>query len=426
VPTDSIAQVWAGGRIATMDPRTGVPYGLIENGALATRADGTIAWVGPREGLPAAGLGLGAMHELGGRLVTPGFVDAHTHAVYAGDRSRDFESRMAGATYAEIARQGGGILSTVRATRAASVEALERASLARVRALAQSGVTTVEIKSGYGLDRETELAMLRTARSLGERCNVGVRTTYLGLHARPPEFAHADAYVDFVIDEMLPAVAAERLAEAVDAFCETIAFSPAQVSRFFGAARSLGFEVKLHADQLSDGGGAALAARFGALSADHLERASPEGLAALAAAGTVAVLLPGATYFLRESVRPPVDEMRRLHIPMAVATDCNPGTSPLVSMPLALNLACTLFGLSPEEALAGATRNGARALGLGARAGLLAAGYAADFVVWDLETPAQLVSAIGGQPVLTVVRSGAPRGAVPSRGEASAIVASGV
>jgi imidazolonepropionase len=392
-----------------MDPQRSAPYGLLDDGAFVTRADGTLAWVGARADVPAAFAAL-EVRPLGGRLVTPGFVDAHTHAVYAGNRIRDFEMRLGGATYAEIARAGGGILSTVGATRASDQAALERASEARVRALAASGVTTLEIKSGYGLDRATELAMLRAARALAERCDVAVSTTYLGLHALPPEFRDADAYVDFVIRDMLPAVAAEGLASAVDAFCETIAFTSAHVERYFVAARALGFAVKLHADQLSDGGGASLAARLGALSADHLEHASPEGLAALAAAGTVAVLLPGATYFLRERALPPVDAMRALGIPMAVATDCNPGTSPLVSMPLALNLACTLFGLTPEESLAGATRHAAQALGLGARVGRLAPGYAADFVVWDLDEPAALAYAIGAQPVTTIVRGGRARG----------------
>jgi len=401
-------RLWAGGRIATMDPARATAYGLLDDGAIVTRADGTLAWVGERAALPAAFGALETEH-LGGRLVTPGFVDAHTHAVYAGSRIRDFEMRLGGATYAEIARAGGGILSTVGATRASDQAALERASESRVRALAASGVTTIEIKSGYGLDHVTELTMLRAARTLAQRCDVGISTTYLGLHAVPPEFGNADAYVDFTIRDMLPAVAAEGLADAVDAFCETIAFTSAQVERYFAAARALGFAVKLHADQLSDGGGASLAARFNALSADHLEHASLEGLAALAAAGTVAVLLPGATYFLRERTLPPVDTMRMLGIPMAVATDCNPGTSPLVSMPLALNFACTLFGLTPEEALAGATRHAAQALGLGARVGRLAHGYAADFVVWDLEDPAALAYAIGAQPVVTVVRGGRVR-----------------
>jgi imidazolonepropionase len=323
---------------------------------------------------------------------------------------QDFEMRLAGAHYDEIARAGGGILSTVRATRAASAAALESASEKRLIALAQSGVTTVEIKSGYGLDRDTELAMLRTARALGERHGIGVRTTYLGLHARPPEFADADAYVDFVIERMLPLVARERLADAVDAFCETIAFTAAQTSRYFDAARELGFNLRLHADQLSDGGGAALAARHGALCADHLEYASAQGLAALAASGTVAVLLPGATYFLREKKLPPLDELRRLGIPFAIATDCNPGTSPLVSMPLALNLACTLLRASPEEALAGATRNAARALGLGDRIGTLSAGRVADFAVWDVERPAELTYAIGANPLHLVCRGGRVHG----------------
>ncbi len=401
--------VYTHARIATMDPQVRAPYGFIPDGALVTGADGTIVWVGARAALPQnCAKHAPVRRDCGNRLLTPGFIDCHTHAVYAGHRARDFELRLQGASYADIAQGGGGILSTVRATRAAATT-LEATSQARVRALAASGVTTLEVKSGYGLDRETELAMLRAARALGERCDVAVHATYLGLHAKPPEFADADAYVDFVIAEMLPAVKAERLAEAVDAFCEAIAFSPAQTARYFDAARALGFAVKLHADQLSDSGGAALAARYGALSADHLERASGEGLAALAAAGTVAVLLPGATYFLRETVRPPIETLRRLDIPIAIATDCNPGTSPLVSMPLALNLACTLYRLTPEEALVGATRNAARALGLAERAGVLAPGYAADFVLWDATEPAELAYEIGAQAPHAVLRAGRER-----------------
>jgi imidazolonepropionase len=326
--------------------------------------------------------------------------------VYAGDRSQDFEMRLAGARYDEIARAGGGILSTVRSTRAASGEALESASERRLLALAESGVTTLEIKSGYGLDLETELRMLRTARALGARHAMRVRTTYLGLHARPPEFASADEYVDFVIEDVLPAIASENLADAVDAFCEAIAFTPAQTARYFDAARGLGFALKLHADQLSDGGGAALAARHGALCADHLEHASPQGLAAMAAAGTTAVLLPGAAYFLRETKLPPLDEMRRLGVSIAIATDCNPGTSPLASMLLALNFACTIFRVTPEEALAGATRNAARALGIADRAGTLSTGRVADFTVWDVERPAELAYAIGANPLYLVSRGG--------------------
>jgi len=390
-----------------MDAREPVAYGMIDDAALVTSRLGDVVWIGLRTNLPPAlSAAATALHDLGGRLMTPGFVDCHTHLVYAGDRSQDFEMRLAGAHYAEIARAGGGILSTVRATRAAGSGALESVSERRLVALVHSGVTTVEIKSGYGLDRETELAMLRVARRLGERYGVGVKTTYLGLHARPPEAASADDYVDFVIDEMLPEIARERLADAVDAFCEPIAFSAAQVARYFDAARALGFSLKLHADQLTDGGGAALAARYGALCADHLEHASPQGLAAMAAAGTVAVLLPGATYFLRETTLPPIDELRRLGIPFAIATDCNPGTSPLVSMPLALNLACTLFRITPEEALAGATRNAARALGIADRAGTLAVGRAADFAVWDVESPALLAYAIGANPLHLIARGG--------------------
>jgi imidazolonepropionase len=390
-----------------MDPALRTPYGLINDGALVVGHDATIEWVGPVEELPPELLASAGMVEgVDGGVVTPGFVDCHTHLVYAGNRARDFELRLGGAHYADIARSGGGILSTVRATRDAGFAALETASERRLRALAASGVTTVEIKSGYGLDRETELTMLRVARALGVRCGVDVRTTYLGLHAVPTGYADAEGYVDFVIAEMLPAVAAEHLADSVDAFCETIAFSSAQVARYFDAARALGFSVKLHADQLSDGGGAALAARFGALSADHLEHATLEGLADLAASGTVAVLLPGATYFLREPKRPPVGELRRLGVPIAISTDCNPGTSPLVSMPLAMNLACTLFELTPEEALIGATRNAAQALGLGDRVGMLRPGHVADFVVWDIEHPREIAYGIGANPVRRIVRHG--------------------
>jgi imidazolonepropionase len=390
-----------------MDARLGEPYGLIEDAAMVTSGDGDIKWIGPDGRLPGDVADLvDAEHHLGGRLMTPGFIDAHTHLVYGGNRSHDFELRIAGMPYADIVRTGGGILSTVRHTREATKEKLESASESRLLALAASGVTTVEIKSGYGLDRETELTMLRTARALGLRNSIRVSTTYLGLHARPPEYPNLDEYVSFVIEEMLPAIAREGLADAVDAFCETFAFTPVQTARYFDAARELGFAIRLHADQLTDSGGAALAARYGALSADHLEHASPAGLAALAAAGTVAVLLPGATYFLREQRMPPIEELRRLGVPFAIATDCNPGTSPLVSMPLALNLACTLFRITPHEALAGATRNAARALGIADRTGMLTPGRCADFAVWDVERPAELAYAIGAQPPYLVSRGG--------------------
>jgi len=401
--------VFLGARIATMDPASRTPYGLVNDGALVVADDATIAWIGPVDDLPPELLASARTVEgVDGGVITPGFVDCHTHLVYAGNRARDFEMRLSGAHYADIARTGGGILSTVRATREAGFARLQAASEQRLHALARSGVTTVEIKSGYGLDRETELTMLRVARSLGARCGVDVRTTYLGLHAVPPGFTDSEAYVDFVIEEMLPLVAAERLADAVDAFCETIAFSRAQVARYFEAAQRLGLPVKLHADQLSDGGGASLAAEYHALSADHLEHAAPEALLALAQSGAVAVLLPGAAYFLRETKRPPVAELRRLGVPIAISTDCNPGTSPLVSMPLALNLACTLYGLTPEEALTGATRNAARALGIGERIGTLRPGQVADLVVWDVDHPREIAYGIGMEPIRAVVRHGQP------------------
>ncbi|MBC5809580.1 MAG: imidazolonepropionase [Candidatus Eremiobacteraeota bacterium] len=383
---------------------SGGAYGFVDDGTLVVE-NGLIVWAGPRTALPSSFEG-GTVHDVGGRCITPGFVDPHTHAVYAGSRSNEFELRLRGATYADIARAGGGILATVRATRAASDGELAGASLPRVAALRANGVTTLEIKSGYGLDRETELRMLRVARSLGPAANVRVRTTYLGLHALDPAWSDADAYVDFVCADVLPAVAAERLADAVDAFCESIAFTTEQTARFFEGARALGLAVKLHADQLTDCGGAELAARCGAQSADHLERTSEDGVRELADAGTVAVLLPGAFYYLRESVAPPVAALRAHGVPIALGTDCNPGTSPLVSPLLAMNFACTLFGLTPEEALCGFTRNAARALGLHGEIGTLEAGRKADFVIWDVEHPSALVATIGTNPGAAVVFGG--------------------
>jgi imidazolonepropionase len=381
-----------------------VPFGLIAEGALAIRDD-TIVWVGPRTELPPE-FSAARVVDVGGRCITPGFIDAHTHVVYGGDRAQEFELRASGAGYAEIARAGGGILSTVRATRAASSDELAAAADRRVAAMQRDGTTTVEVKSGYGLDRETELRMLRVARALPERHALRVRTTYLGLHALPPEWSDADDYVTFVCDDVLPAVAAEHLADAVDAFCESIAFSPAQVARFFDAAAALELPVKLHADQLTPGGGAELAARYHALSADHLEHVRDGDLAALAGSGTVALLLPGAAYFLRETTLPPLARLRELGIPIAIATDCNPGTSPLVSPLLAMNLACTIFRMTPEEALRGFTVNAARALGLGHTIGSLAPGRKADFVVWDVEQPGHLAYPIGANPGCTVVVAG--------------------
>lgn len=370
------------------------PYGAIPDAAIGI-ADGRIAWIGAAADLPAHRAT--ASDSLGGRWVTPGLVDCHTHLVFGGNRAAEFEMRLQGATYQEIAAAGGGILSSVAMTRAASEDELVAATSRRLRALKRDGVTTVEIKSGYGLDADTETKMLRAARRAGAAEGVGVVTTYLGLHALPADYkGRADAYVDHVIDTILPRVAAEGLADAVDAYVEPIAFSVEQAERFFGAAQALGLRAKLHAEQFSDSGGAQLAARRRALSADHLEYVGEEGLAALAEAGTVAVLLPGAFLALREAQLPPIARLRELGIPMAIATDCNPGTSPVTSMLAVLNLACVLFRMTPEEALAGATVNGARALGLTDR-GALAAGQRADLAVWEVERPAELCYWLGAQ-----------------------------
>jgi imidazolonepropionase len=385
------------GAVATMAPRAGggAPYGLIERGAVVLRG-GRVAWVGPEAALGAAGDGC-AVHDLGGRLVTPALIDCHTHVVFGGDRAREFEMRLQGASYAEIARAGGGIVSTVRATRATSEEALLAGALGRVDAMIAEGVATIEVKSGYGLDVETELRMLRVARAIGRAREVQVVTTFLGAHA-VPEGTEADGYIDGVCIPALRAAHAEGLVDAVDAFCEGIAFSPAQVGRVFAVARDLGLPVKVHAEQLSNLGGAALAARFGGLSADHLEYLDGAGVAAMAAAGTVAVILPGAFYTLRETQAPPVAALREAGVEMAVATDCNPGSSPMTSVLLAMNMACTLFRLTPEEALAGATRVAAKALGLGDR-GVIAPGMRADLAVWDAVHPAELAYRIGYNPL---------------------------
>ena len=363
-----------------------------------------IAWAGPASGVPEAAE---QTWSASGRLVTPGLVDCHTHLVFGGDRSGEWEQRLAGAGYEAIAASGGGIAATVRATRAAGDDELLDGAVARAAALAARGVTTVEVKSGYGLDLDTELRMLRVARRIPDRVPVDVVTTFLGAHVVPPELeGDADRYLDRVCDEVLPAVAAEGLADAVDAFCERMAFTAGQLDRLLAAATRLGLPVKLHADQLSDGGGAALAARHGALSADHLEHTSPAGVAALAAAGTVAVLLPGAAYVLRDEAVPPVEALRAAAVPMAVATDCNPGTAPLVSLPLALHLACTRFGLTVPEAIAGATVHAARALGRAGEIGTIAPGALADLVVWDADQPAQIVYWMGLDPVAAVVKRG--------------------
>ena len=398
--------LWTNARIATMrDGR----YHALERGAVAAR-DGAIAWVGASGALPGEPRALaGDVCDLGGAWITPGLIDCHTHLVFAGDRAREFELRLKGASYEEIARAGGGIVSTVTATRAASDDALAAQSGRRLRRLLDEGVTTIEIKSGYGLATEAELKQLRVARGLGATLPVTVRTTFLGAHAVPPEFkGRADDYVAYVCEEMLPAVAASGLADAVDAFCERIAFSPEQTARVFERAAGLGLPVKLHADQLSDLGGAALAARFRALSADHLEYTSEDGVRALAAAGTVAVLLPGAFYFLRETQVPPVAALRAHGVSIAVSTDCNPGSSPMTSILLALNMACTLFRLTPEEALAGVTCHAARALGMGSTHGTIEVGKRCDLAIWDIADPAQLAYALGANPCVGVVRGGVP------------------
>jgi len=382
----------------------GQPYGAIEDGALAI-SGGHIAWVGERQNLPPGLIGPATrIHDGAGRWITPSLIDCHTHIVFADNRAAEFEARLGGQSYEEAARQGGGILSTVRATRGASEAELVAAATPRLARLIAEGVRTVEIKSGYGLTLESELTMLRAARALGRAQNMEVRTSFLGAHAVPPEFAgRADAYVDHIIADMLPALAAENLADAVDAFAETIAFSTPQVIRLFEAAHRHGLPVKLHADQLTDGGGARLAAHFGALSADHLEYTSPDGARAMARAGTVAVLLPGAYATVGATQPPPVAEFRAHGVGMAVATDCNPGSSPMCSLLMAANLACALFRLTPEEALAGITRQAARALGLSARLGTLEAGKEASFVVWKIGHPRELAYWMGGVSPESVV-----------------------
>jgi imidazolonepropionase len=391
-------------RAATM-VAGGAPYGVIEDAAILTR-DGRIVWIGPRAELPGA-VEAASVDRLDGRWVTPGLIDCHTHLVFGGDRSGEFERRLQGETYEQIAKSGGGIVSTVKATREADEAALLKSALSRLDGLKRDGVTTVEIKSGYGLDLATEMKQLRVARAVGEAGGVRVRATYLGLHALPPEFRERrEAFLDLVIDQILPAACAEGLVDAADAYCEPIAFTRDEVARFFEAARARGLPVKLHADQLSDGGGAELAARFGALSADHLECADEAGVAALAKAGSVAVLLPGAYLTLRETRLPPVEAMRMAGVPMAVASDCNPGTSPMPSMLAAIHLACAQFRLTPEEALAGATRHAARALGLADEIGALEAGKAADFAVWDVEQPAELAYWLGKPMLHSVYRGG--------------------
>lgn len=396
-------QIWRHCHVATM---AGGEYAAIERAALVTRGQ-HIEWVGPEADLPRGDEA--AEHDLGGAWVTPGLIDCHTHLVFGGDRSQEFEQRLQGVDYAVIAAQGGGIASTVRATRAATEQALYASARRRALHLLQDGVTTLEIKSGYGLDLPNERKMLRVARHLGQTLPLTVRATCLAAHALPPEFAgRADDYIDEVVRHMLPVLAAEGLVDAVDAFCEHLAFSPAQVERVFQAAAQLGLPVKLHAEQLSSLHGASLAARYGALSADHLEYLTEADVRAMAAAGTVAVLLPGAFYALRETQLPPIDLLRRHGVPIAISSDLNPGTSPALSLRLMLSMACTLFRLTPQEALAGATVHAARALGLQASHGVLAPGMVADFVAWDIAHPAELAYWIGGELPKRVIRHGEP------------------
>jgi imidazolonepropionase len=401
---EHIDTLWINARLATM---TGdEPYGAVDDGVVAVTGD-RIVWAGTRSDSPT--FDAKTTHDADGRWVTPGLIDAHTHLVFGGDRAEEFAQRLGGATYEDIARAGGGIKSTVAKTRAASEEQLYRAAHGRLSRLIAEGVTTVEIKSGYGLDTETECKMLRVARRLGRELPVSVKTSFLGAHALPAEFqGRSGDYIDLVSGSMMDAIVAEGLADAVDVFAETIAFSVDEAARVFEAAKRHGLPVKLHADQLSDQGGAALAARFGALSAEHLEYSSEAGIAAMGAAGTVATLLPGAYYFLRDKQPPPIDLLRKHSVPMAIATDCNPGSSPAVSLLLMMNMACTLFRMTPAETLAGVTRNAANALGLSDR-GVLAAGKRADFVLWDIAHPAELSYWIGAKPAHSIVQAGVER-----------------
>jgi imidazolonepropionase len=402
----AVDHVWKNARLATLSPeREGL--GLVEDGLIAAR-DGLIVYAGPKADAPS---GLDAINwtDCEGRWITPGLVDCHTHLVYGGNRAEEFELRLAGASYEEIARRGGGIVSTVKATRAASEDELVSNAQRRLDALIGEGVTSIEIKSGYGLELATERRQLRAARRLGHENPITVRTTFLGAHAMPPEFAgRSAAYIAAVCDEMMPALAADGLIDAVDAFCEGIAFSPEETAQVFSQARQLNLPVRLHADQLSNLHGAALAARFGALSADHLEYADEDGVIAMRKAGTVAVVLPGAFYFIREKNAPPIESMRRHNVPIALATDSNPGTSPLTSLLLTMNMGATLFRLTVDECLAAVTREAARAMGLFGETGSLEAGKRCDLAIWNIERPAELVYRMGFNPLHARVWRGLP------------------
>ncbi len=390
--------LWIHARLATLDTKVSAPCGLLEDHALAVRGE-SIAAILPTNA-PEVRAFRGAVTDCGGKFVTPGFIDCHTHLVWGGSRAADWESRLAGEPYTEIAKRGGGILSTVRATRAMTEDELLRAAFSRLRALVAEGVTCIEIKSGYGLTLDDERKMLRAARRVASECGIEVSPTLLAAHAVPPEFAgRADDYVTLICDEMIPAVASENLAEAVDVFCESIAFTPAQCDRIFTAAKKYRLAVKGHVEQLTNSHGAELIARHGGCSADHLEFLDDAGIAAIAKAGTVAVLLPSAFYFLREKQKPPVEKLRAAGVPMAVASDLNPGTSPFASLRLAMNMACVLYGLAPEEAFAGVTREAAKALGRSNRLGTLEAGKRGDFLVWDVAHLAEIVCQLGVNPL---------------------------
>jgi len=397
-------KLWTNARLATMSAAVDAPYGAIEDGVIAAR-DGRIVFVGPRSEAPVFEAAVSIDCE--GRWITPGLIDCHTHLVYGGDRAHEFELRLQGATYEEIARAGGGILSTVKATREASEDALFASADRRLAALMAEGVTSVEIKSGYGLEQQAELKQLRVARRIGRERPVTVRTTFLGAHAVPPEYkGRSGDYIALVAGPLLDAVATESLADAVDVFCEGIAFSPEETKAVFEAAKARGLAIKIHAEQLSNLHGAKLAAEMGALSADHLEHLDEDGVIAMAKAGTVAVVLPGAFYFLRETQKPPIELMRKHGAAIALATDANPGSSPLTSPLLVLNMACTLFRMTPEEALAGLTRHAATALGLHDEIGTLESGKRCDLAIWDIERPAELAYRIGFNPLHTRIWNG--------------------